>query len=145
MEESLKDSLSEVYLVIQNSDIDIIKKIPDNFMKFIKNNMNKDRVKTNIQNIDLENTISEDAKTILSLIYRDYLVSDEERTSLLNEEQIKRKEYEKLLKEKFNPDNLFKNRTKAVEDSSVEKLSMIEYKEKNFLQKIFDKIKQLFN
>ena len=145
MEESLKDSLSEVYLVIQNSDIDIIKKIPDNFMNFIKNNMNKDRVKTNIQNIDLENTISEDAKTILSLIYRDYLVSDEERTSLLNEEQIKRKEYEKLLKEKFNPDNLFKNRTKAVEDSSVEKLSMIEYKEKNFLQKIFDKIKQLFN
>ena len=145
MEESLKDSLSEVYLVIQNSDIDVIKKIPDNFMNFIKNNMNKDRVKTNIQNIDLENTISEDAKTILSLIYRDYLVSDEERTSLLNEEQIKRKEYEKLLKEKFNSDNLFKNRTKAVEDSSVEKLSMIEYKEKNFLQKIFDKIKQLFN
>ena len=145
MEESLKDSLSEVYLVIQNSDIDIIKKIPDNFMNFIKNNMNKDRVKTNIQNIDLENTISEDAKTILSLIYRDYLVSDEERIVLLNEEQIKRKEYEKLLKEKFNSDNLFKNRTKAVEDSSVEKLSMIEYKEKNFLQKIFDKIKQLFN
>lgn len=145
MEESLKDSLSEVYLVIQNSDIDVIKKIPDNIMNFIKNNMNKDRVKTNIQNIDLENTISEDAKTILSLIYRDYLVSDEERTSLLNEEQIKRKEYEKLLKEKFNPDNLFKNRTKAVEDSSVEKLSMIEYKEKNFLQKIFDKIKRLFN
>ena len=69
MEESLKDSLSEVYLVIQNSDIDIIKKIPDNFMNFIKNNMNKDRVKTNIQNIDLENTISEDAKTILSLIW----------------------------------------------------------------------------
>ena len=54
-------------------------------------------------------------------------------------------EYEKLLKEKFNPDNLFKNRTKAVEDSSVEKLSMIEYKEKNFLQKIFDKIKCLLN
>ena len=54
-------------------------------------------------------------------------------------------EYEKLLKEKFNPDNLFKNRTKAVEDSNVEKLSMIEYKEKNFLQKIFDKIKRLFN
>ena len=26
MEESFKDSLSEVYLVIQNSDIDIIKK-----------------------------------------------------------------------------------------------------------------------
>ena len=96
MEESFKDSLSEVYLVIQNSDIDIIKKIPDNFLNFIKDNMNKDNIKTNTQNINLKNIISEDAKTILSLIYRDYLVSDEERNALLNEEQIKRIKYEQL-------------------------------------------------
>ena len=35
MEESFKDSLSEVYLVIQNSDIDIIKKI----LKYTMNNL----------------------------------------------------------------------------------------------------------
>ena len=144
MEESFKDSLSEVYLVIQNSDINIIKKIPDNFLNFIKNNMNKDSIKKNTQNINLKNIISEDAKTILSLIYRDYLVSDEERIALLNEEKIKRINYEQLLREKYNSDNLFKNRPKVTEDSSIEKLSMIEYKEKNFIQKIFDKIINLF-
>lgn len=148
MEESFKDSLSEVYLVIQNSDIDIIKKIPDNFLNFIKNNMNKDNIKTNTQNINLKNIISEDAKTILSLIYRDYLVSDEERNALLNEEQIKRIKYEQLLREKYNPDNLFKNskvKTQNLENTTItEQTSIIEYKEKNFIQKMFDKIINLF-
>ena len=148
MEESFRDSLSEVYLVIQNSDIDIIKKIPDNFLNFIKNNMNKDIIKTNTQNINLKNMISEDAKAILSLIYRDYLVSDEERIALLNEEQIKRMKYEQLLKEKYNPDNLFKKQnseTLNLENNTITaKTAIIEYKEKNFLQKIFDKIKHLF-
>ena len=106
--------------------------------------MNKDSIKKNTQNINLKNIISEDAKTILSLIYRDYLVSDEERIALLNEEKIKRINYEQLLREKYNSDNLFKNRPKVTEDSSIEKLSMIEYKEKNFIQKIFDKIINLF-
>ena len=122
MEESFKDSLSEVYLVIQNSDIDIIKKIPDNFLNFIKDNMNKDNIKTNTQNINLKNIISEDEKTILSLIYRDYLVSDEERNALLNEEQIKRIKYEQLLREKYNPDNLFKNskvKTQNLENTTI--------------------------
>lgn len=148
MEESFKDSLSEVYLVIQNSDIDIIKKIPDNFLNFIKDNMNKDNIKTNTQNINLKNIISEDAKTILSLIYRDYLVSDEERNALLNEEQIKRIKYEQLLREKYNPDNLFKNskvKTQNLENTTItEQTSIIEYKEKNFIQKMFDKIINLF-
>ena len=148
MEESFKDSLSEVYLVIQNSDIDIIKKIPDNFLNFIKDNMNKDNIKTNTQNINLKNIISEDAKTILSLIYRDYLVSDEERNALLNEEQIKRIKYEQLLREKYNPDNLFKNskvKTQNLENTTLtEQTSIIEYKEKNFIQKMFDKIINLF-
>lgn len=148
MEESFKDSLSEVYLVIQNSDIDIIKKIPDNFLNFIKNNMNKDNIKTNTQNINLKNIISEDAKTILSLIYRDYLVSDEERNALLNEEQIKRIKYEQLLREKYNPDNLFKNskvKTQNLENTTItEQTLIIEYKEKNFIQKMFDKIINLF-
>ena len=148
MEESFKDSLSEVYLVIQNSDIDIIKKIPDNFLNFIKDNMNKDNIKTNTQNINLKNIISEDEKTILSLIYRDYLVSDEERNALLNEEQIKRIKYEQLLREKYNPDNLFKNskvKTQNLENTTItEQTSIIEYKEKNFIQKMFDKIINLF-
>ena len=148
MEESFKDSLSEVYLVIQNSDIDIIKKIPDNFLNFIKDNMNKDNIKTNTQNINLKNIISEDAKTILSLIYRDYLVSDEERNALLNEEQIKRIKYDQLLREKYKPDNLFKNskvKTQNLENTTItEQTSIIEYKEKNFIQKMFDKIINLF-
>lgn len=144
MEESFKNSLSEVYTVIENSDIDIINKIPDNFKNFIKNNMNKDNMKANIQDSDWKNNISEDAKTILALIYRDYLISAEERNNLLYEEKIKRLEYEQILRKKYNPDNLFKNNTKITDEGKQqESTSMVEYKEKNFLQKLFDKIKHL--
>ena len=45
------------------------------------------------------------------------------------------------LAEKYNPDNLFKKRENLEATTEV---SMIEYKEQNFIQKIISKIKKLF-
>ena len=48
---------------------------------------------------------------------------------------------------KYNPDNLFKNRKQELTTESqpfTNDVAMVEYKEKNFLKKIFDKIKHLF-
>ena len=56
--------------------------------------------------------------------------------------------YQEALQIKFNPDNIFKNRQNISSDfnnTDTEFTTMIEFKEKNFLQKIFDKIKNLFN
>ena len=50
--------------------------------------------------------------------------------------------------EKYNPDNLFKKQKSEIlnlENNTItEETAIIEYKEKNFLKKIFDKIKHLF-
>lgn len=146
MEEGLKKSLGEVYFVIQNSDSNIIKKIPDNFLDFIKNNMNKYNIKINIQDSNWKNNISEDAKAILSLIYRDYLISSEERKKLLHEEENKRIEAEQILREKYNPNNLFKNKNNAkITNSRIQKedVFITKYKEKKFWQKFWDKIRFL--
>ena len=56
--------------------------------------------------------------------------------------------YQAELREKYNPDNLFKKQKSEIlnlENNTItEETAIIEYKEKNFLKKIFDKIKHLF-
>ncbi len=100
---------SEVYYVIQNLSDEQIKKIPLKIVETIKNKMNMNyylEIKdTNIKKIKL----MEDAEKILSVIYTDYLASEEERRIILNKEKIIeiKKELEK--KEKYDT-NIFKRK-----------------------------------
>ena len=62
-------------------------------------------------------------------------------------EKKKLLEFEQELRKKYNPDNLFKNRKNSLEnitDDIAIETTIVEYKEKNFIQKLFDKIKHLF-
>ena len=56
--------------------------------------------------------------------------------------------YQEALQIKFNPDNIFKNSQNISSDfnnTDTKSTALIEFKEKNFLQTIFYKIKNLFN
>ena len=59
-------------------------------------------------------------------LYKQYLANNEK--------------YEKEIQEKYNTDNLFKN--EKFEEATTQ--ALVEYKEKTFIQKIFDKIKRIF-
>ena len=54
--------------------------------------------------------------------------------------------YQTELREKYNPDNLFKNRQKSVENDYAKEntMAMVEYKESIF-RKIINKIKGIFH
>ena len=77
----------------------------------------------------------------MSLIYRDYICTSEIRKQLLkkDEEEIKREE--EILREKYNIDNIFKDRNnyKIQEESK----QIIQYKE-SWFKKILNKLKSLF-
>lgn len=127
--------------ILNHSSDKILKKIPRNFQEFLKENREKD-YKPNIDfNTDnWQDYLLEDTIVLMGLIYRDYIVSKDKRQKLLLEEEI---EY----KEKYNPNNIFKNKKNIqnqIEEIQSRETAIIEYKEKNFLQKIFDKIKHLF-
>ena len=80
-------------------------------------------------------------------MYRDFLCSKQEREKLIERDSKKLLEFEKDLREKYNPDDIFKNRKKTqnvFENNNLEENAIIEYKEKNFIQKLFEKIKYLF-
>ena len=89
----------------------------------------------------------EETKIVLAVIYRDFLCSEEERKEILERDKNKLLEFEQELREKYNPDNIFKNKNNSsenIQDNISTETAVVEYKEKNFIQKLFDKIKHLF-
>lgn len=144
MDENLKKSLKETYEIIQNSENKIIEKIPNNFLKFIEDNMDKNyNPKINFDDENWKNKINNDTKAILALIYRDYIVDTEKRNKLIQEEKAQREIYEKELREKYNPDEIFKNRT-VKEDEVINNNQLIEVKEAPWYKKIIESILRIF-
>lgn len=78
-----KNAFKEVYVILENTDEELVKKIPNKFLEFIKNNMNKEyqtNIKTNI-GIDKQNILKE-TENILALIYRSYWETEDEKKKL---------------------------------------------------------------
>lgn len=149
MYNNIKDNkrvYNEIYDIISHMESRLTNKIPKDFIKLIEQNRDE-----NIKvNIDYSKSINEqelqrETRVVLSLIYRDYLCSEEERNALIEKDKKELESIEAELREKYNPDNLFK---KAKVENTEEKdvntnKDMIIYKE-NIIQKIFRKLKKIF-
>ena len=85
-------------------------------------------------------------KEILTVLYKDYICDDLERIELEKTLKNNEKKYQEELREKYNPDNIFKNKTKEVIDTITENesTSVTTYKE-SFFSKIINKIKLIFH
>ena len=135
-------AFSEVLDVLQHSEIEVIEKIPLEIIKKIKEKGSKEY--TPKEKNDCNFNISEKAKSILAVIYQDYLCEDDEIDELSQLFIENEAEYQEELRKKYNPDDLFKNRNESDKTSSnAENMQMIEYKESIF-KKIINKIKMLF-
>ena len=133
---------SEVYDIIYNMKIDNY--IPKEFVELINNNRDK-QYKVNI---DYSKSINDQelqrgTRVIVSLIYRDFLCNKEERQFLVNKDKEKIKKYEEELREKYNTDNLFKNRNNTT-NHKKEEMQMIKIEKMNLFEKILKKIKMFF-
>ncbi len=146
MKEIYKEAFSEVDEIFGLMPRGLLNKIPNEFKQIIKTEKSKDYT-PHIQEPMENYSLKEETIIVLALIYRDFLCSKEEKEELKLRDAQKIKEAEDELREKYNPDNLFKNR--KVEEQNTESITtqetaIVEYKERNFIQKIFEKIKHLF-
>ena len=93
-----------------------------------------------------EQGVSKIAKVIISIIYRDYWASDEERNEILEMQNKMRKNLKEKTQIDFDPNIAF---NKNVEEENIVKEpinnQITEYKKENFFQKIINKIKNIFN
>ncbi|MGN1297350.1 MAG: hypothetical protein ACI4VH_02815 [Clostridia bacterium] len=144
MEDKYSKALKEVYVILENSEEKIKRKIPENFKLFVSKNMDKEYIPNiNFNNEAWEDTIMEETQQILAVIYRDYLVTKEEREELLKEESEEEKRMEQELREKYNPDNIFKEH-KEKNRSNDTNTSMIKIEEIKWYKKFINKILSLF-
>ena len=138
-------ALREVNEVLENMDEKYTKLISPDFMKMMIENIDWSydfKYDTN-KKLD-EQLISDEAKTILSIIYLRYFTTKEEReklTKILRQNDI---EKENFKREKYNVDKIFeKEKNKNINKQEIKTTSFVKVPEK-WYQKIFNKIKSFF-
>lgn len=139
-----KRSVSEVIVILEHTNKEIIKKIPQKFLKFLYEVQDKNyKVDLDFSAPDWDSNLDEDTKAILALIYRDCIVSKEERIKLIEEENEEKKKNDEILRAKYNPNNMFKKR----EEKNFEELNntqLIVIKESPWYKRLYKKILSLF-
>lgn len=134
---------SEVYVILNQLDEKYLKKIPEKIFNQIKENA-KVEVDYIDKNIPLEEiNLMEETREFLAIISYYYFCDEEERQKwdeILNENERK---YQEKLKQKYNPDKMFKTKQENINKEENIELDLVEYKE-NFIVRLINKIKQFF-
>ena len=123
-----RQALFEIYKILENTDEEIINKIPEKFIKFVKENMDtnykfelkkgKELVKQNLK---------DETKQIIALIYKKYLCDEKK---VINNYVIGFNKHKKLKEENIQKDKDVKN---------IE-TSLLEIKEEKWYKKLINKI-----
>lgn len=137
------EAITETLDILKHTRKEDVDKISSRFMDYLEANASKtykpelDHTKK-IKDMQLNRK----TKAILAIIYKKFWCNSEKQEQfnrVLKENEIKR---EKELREKYNPDNLFKDKKPKIEtiDNSM---AIVEYKE-SFFTKLIKKIKNIF-
>ena len=81
------------------------------------------------------------------MIYLNYLCDDEQKSNINLILKDNEKKYQQELREKYNPDNVFKideEKIKIEKNEVTDDLDMVEYKE-NIFKKIISFVKEVFH
>lgn len=104
-----KNAFKEVYEILQNTEEGLIKKVPKKFIVFLQNNMNTNYSTIINNNIEIDKqSILPETEAILSLLYRSYWATDEEKSifSHYDKQEILKIEKNKKMNAKFSKKNL---------------------------------------
>lgn len=129
MDEKYAKALAEVNVILNQSSEEELNKIPNSFMRFIKEHMDKNYEPQIDFDENFENTVLEETLLILALIYRDYLTTEEEKKLLVKNEA-------EQLNEIYNVEKLFNKR-------KIEQ-QLIVIKEEKWYERILKIIKSIF-
>ena len=144
MKKEYEEAFAEVDEILQLMPLDISIKIPLRFKKIISENKAKN-YKPNIKEPLEEQTLKYETKIILGLIYRDFLVTPEEREELQAKDAEALRKIEEEMRQQYDIEDVFQKRktSKNFGDKDFS-TDMIMYKEMGFMKKIFNFIKGIF-
>lgn len=144
-----QEMYSEVYSILNLLGNNYIAKLPKSLFKMIEEEKSSTYTPQYSEDKSLnEQNIKRESLSMIALFHLNYWCnSNEEKEQLKQLFKNNEEKHQAEIREKYNPDNLFKNRKQENTMESqpfINDVAIVKYKEKNFLQKIFDKIKYLF-
>lgn len=137
---------SEVYEILCFMEQKYVDMIPKKLLDLFYEEKDRD-YKIHINpNIPLtEQNLQKKTLALLAMLNLHYWCESEtEKQELLKLCADNDKKKEEELREKYNPDNLFKKKEINKSIESEESAALIEYKEENFFKKVLNKIMSLF-
>ena len=144
MNNSYAKAYTEVLEILSHFSAEEYSKIPQEKINFYKSNMEKNYEYSIDPDIDLSKQyISKEANAILISIFRDYFANDSQRQTLNNLLNQNQKEYENIIKEKYNPNNIFVNNNRNVTENR-KRLALVEINDMKWYTKVWRFIKEFF-
>lgn len=140
------EAIVEVLDILQNSDDNIIERIPKELIEFWERNKSE----TYKPSLDHSKPINEmdlkkKTKSLIAMIYLNYLCDEEEKNNLNSILKSNEEKYQKELREKYNPDNIFKKNNQEAEEKIVEDNAQIKVYKEPLFKRIINKIKNIFH
>ena len=139
------EAISETLDILNHTDIKYIKKIPNDFLDFLKQNALSDYVSKLDHSVPMnEMNLKEETKNLLGSIYRNWWCSEEEKEKyekIIQENHIKEQEE---LKKNYNAKEIFKKHTENINNNSAKGSVTIVNKKESIFKSIINKIKTFF-
>lgn len=144
-----KNSYVEILEILKYMDKIYVDKIPKKLIEFFEEN------KANNYNFKYDSTVELDKQNLndntlalLAMLNLNYWCeSEEHKKELISRYNDNEQKYQQDLREKYNPDNIFKkhNQENEIEENIIQnENSLVEYKEPLF-RRIINKIKNIFH
>ena len=123
------EAIVEVLDILENSDDEINKKIPEKLIEFWRRNKSKTYKPNLDHNKPLnEMNLKDKTKDIITMVYLNYLCNKNEKEITLDTIRENEENYQLMIREKYNPDDIFKNNTNKENETSI-KASQIKVEE----------------
>ena len=151
MTNELAIASAEINEILKYLSVEQVNRIPKKLRLLFEEIAEKDYIPhINPNKRIIEQDITSKTRDILIIFYRKYWANDEMRQEIDKKLIENERKYQKELRQKYNPDNIFKTENKEKTTEVFEKInvqnevSVVEYKE-SILKKLINKIKSIFN
>ncbi len=148
MEDNYPKAYKEVYEILKFVPKEDVQKIPDDFMKIIKNNMDRNYDYKVNPKVDFEDQeMLRETMVILAIIYRDYWATEKQREMIIKKQNYDIQKEEEKKRQLYNPNDLFENQeinkyeTQEIDIYQEEVRDMVEYKQ-TWYMKFIEMIKR---
>ena len=140
----LSEAAVEFNRILEYTSEELKNKIPKKFLDFLQSIQSKnykfeyDKTKK----LD-EQKLKPKTRGLIALVYQDYICNDAEKEEYIQKSQKIIQQIEENKREKYNPNDIFKDKKIETDKDTTNTVEIVEYKE-SIIKRIIRKIKNIF-